>query len=379
MALRGGSDAATTAQATPYGHSPPSKILDFLFIGSVSDATNAEFIRRENIVTILNVSREEYWSVNDNVVTYSFPVDDHVDANIGQFFRSTYKILDAARRAYYECKRQLAVGGNRHMHNDTTTVRSGAASVSVDVPGPSVSSSSNLTNTSGSLPCVLVHCQRGRSRSPTIVLAYLMRRNGWTFTDALQYVSCRRPCIELNMGFVEALRTYQDHLDPQYKCAQRGLLSLVVRNLPSNTASSVVHKFFEDNIGCVHKVAICSVQCGRSSNDAGDASSSEEDAGIKSVAECNSVVGNTMCLVIFASPDSVHVARWLYLRHPTLFKPLGAMAGRRLKLTLFTKLDRTGGTGRKHQKEVIRDLVEENAKNVSEEGYAKREIKTREC
>lgn len=35
---------------------------------------------------------------------------------------------------------------------------------------------------------VLVHCMRGRSRSATIVIGYLMTRNKWTLKEAYTHV-----------------------------------------------------------------------------------------------------------------------------------------------------------------------------------------------
>jgi protein-tyrosine phosphatase len=55
---------------------------------------------------------------------------------------------------------------------------------------------------------VYVHCQKGLSRSPTIVIAYLMNKRNLSFDDALGYVSSKRPCICPNLGFILALKEY---------------------------------------------------------------------------------------------------------------------------------------------------------------------------
>ncbi|XP_029305596.1 dual specificity phosphatase DUPD1-like [Cottoperca gobio] len=52
---------------------------------------------------------------------------------------------------------------------------------------------------------VLVHCVMGRSRSATLVLAYLMRRHSLTVVDAAEHVRQRR-CILPNHGFLKQLR-----------------------------------------------------------------------------------------------------------------------------------------------------------------------------
>ncbi|XP_007896997.1 dual specificity phosphatase 29 [Callorhinchus milii] len=53
---------------------------------------------------------------------------------------------------------------------------------------------------------LLVHCAMGRSRSATLVLAYLMIYKNMTVVDAIQEVIQRR-CILPNRGFLKQLRT----------------------------------------------------------------------------------------------------------------------------------------------------------------------------
>ncbi|KFP65823.1 Dual specificity phosphatase DUPD1, partial [Cariama cristata] len=52
---------------------------------------------------------------------------------------------------------------------------------------------------------VLVHCAMGRSRSATLVLAYLMIYKNMTIVDAIEQVS-RHRCILPNRGFLKQLR-----------------------------------------------------------------------------------------------------------------------------------------------------------------------------
>jgi protein-tyrosine phosphatase len=53
---------------------------------------------------------------------------------------------------------------------------------------------------------VIVHCMAGMSRSPTLVIAYLMVENRWCYEEAVNYVRRRRPIIEPNIGFVKQLK-----------------------------------------------------------------------------------------------------------------------------------------------------------------------------
>ena len=64
---------------------------------------------------------------------------------------------------------------------------------------------------------VLVHCIAGRSRSPTLVIAYLMATKGWSFSTAVTYVQHRRAEIDPSVSFVNQLRRLESRLhDPGY-------------------------------------------------------------------------------------------------------------------------------------------------------------------
>ncbi|KAG5081434.1 hypothetical protein JHK86_005499 [Glycine max] len=47
---------------------------------------------------------------------------------------------------------------------------------------------------------VLVHCMSGKSRSPAIVIAYLMKFKGWRLAQSYQWVKERRPSVELTQA-----------------------------------------------------------------------------------------------------------------------------------------------------------------------------------
>ncbi|XP_028831219.1 dual specificity protein phosphatase 14 [Denticeps clupeoides] len=58
----------------------------------------------------------------------------------------------------------------------------------------------------------LVHCAMGMSRSPALVMAYLMRHRGATLRQAHHRVQESRPCVRLNAGFWEQLLRYERRL-----------------------------------------------------------------------------------------------------------------------------------------------------------------------
>ena len=57
----------------------------------------------------------------------------------------------------------------------------------------------------------LIHCRVGQSRSPAIVIAYLMKYYGFWLEQAVDYLLARRP-IWPNRGFLNALADHQDEL-----------------------------------------------------------------------------------------------------------------------------------------------------------------------
>lgn len=54
---------------------------------------------------------------------------------------------------------------------------------------------------------VLVHCMQGVSRSPTIVISYLMKKMKMTYDEAYKMVKEKRPCIDPNIGFIQQLKS----------------------------------------------------------------------------------------------------------------------------------------------------------------------------
>lgn len=59
---------------------------------------------------------------------------------------------------------------------------------------------------------VFVHCNAGISRSPTIIIAYVMKHLKISFCDALELVKQTRSTINPNAGFVSQLKDYEVYL-----------------------------------------------------------------------------------------------------------------------------------------------------------------------
>jgi predicted protein tyrosine phosphatase len=56
---------------------------------------------------------------------------------------------------------------------------------------------------------ILIHCFEGISRAPTILISYLIWKYSMDTESALKLVKEKRPCIEINMGFMCQLENFQ--------------------------------------------------------------------------------------------------------------------------------------------------------------------------
>ncbi len=59
---------------------------------------------------------------------------------------------------------------------------------------------------------IIVHCAAGISRSPTLVIAYLMIENKWTYEEAYKFVKSRCGTIDPNKGFVKQLKELEHRI-----------------------------------------------------------------------------------------------------------------------------------------------------------------------
>lgn len=60
---------------------------------------------------------------------------------------------------------------------------------------------------------ILIQCNKGHSRSPTLVIAYLMKKFEISYSIAYKYVKLKRPYIRPNREFLNQLRKYETKLN----------------------------------------------------------------------------------------------------------------------------------------------------------------------
>jgi len=59
---------------------------------------------------------------------------------------------------------------------------------------------------------IFVHCMMGKSRSATLVIAYLMKSLNMDYEDAYKFVKSHRKIIFPNLGFVRQLKEFESIL-----------------------------------------------------------------------------------------------------------------------------------------------------------------------
>ncbi|XP_075071812.1 dual specificity protein phosphatase 5 [Mixophyes fleayi] len=144
-----------------YDEGSPVEILPFLYLGSAYHASKCEFLANLHISALLNVSRKCSDCIKDQYNYKWIPVEDNHTTDISRHFQEAIDFIDTVRRA----------GGR-----------------------------------------VLVHCEAGISRSPTICMAYLMKTKSFRLEEAFEYIKQRRSLISPNFSFMGQLLHYESEI-----------------------------------------------------------------------------------------------------------------------------------------------------------------------
>ncbi|KAL1198500.1 Dual specificity protein phosphatase 1 [Cardamine amara subsp. amara] len=149
----------------------PSLIEEGLYLGSVAAACNKNVLKDYNVTHILTVASSLRPAHPDDFVYKVVRVVDKEDTNLERYFDECVDFIDEAKKQ----------GGS-----------------------------------------VLVHCFVGKSRSVTIVVAYLMKKHGMSLNQALQHVKSKRPVANPNAGFIKQLqdleKSMQGKQEPVAQC-----------------------------------------------------------------------------------------------------------------------------------------------------------------
>ena len=137
----------------------PSRIFNWLYLGSYQNACNLQDLKDLKIYYILNCAAECENKNFPDINYYQAQISDLPGFNITMFFKKTNNFINQAKLS----------GKN-----------------------------------------ILIHCQLGISRSTTCLIAYMIKHLGYTTVSAMQLIKSKRPHIMPNFGFLQQLKNYEE-------------------------------------------------------------------------------------------------------------------------------------------------------------------------
>jgi len=133
-----------------------NKIDENLYLSDWKGASNLEFIKELGITKIISLGNEKeqkFYKFHDDIEYLKITIEDSEDANISQYFNKTNKFISNG--------------------------------------------------------IVLIHCNKGISRSATIIIAYLMNK-GMKYDEAFKKLKKVRYIIKPNSGFIKQLNYFKN-------------------------------------------------------------------------------------------------------------------------------------------------------------------------
>ena len=130
----------------------PSQIFPWLYLGDYMNANNNEELKFLNIKYILNCAFEiKISNIPSGIKYLKLDLIDSPEMNIVQYFEEAFAFIELARK-----------------NNDN----------------------------------ILIHCKLGRSRSVSILIAYMIRYYNFNVKKAMEYIQAKRKQIKPNYGFI---------------------------------------------------------------------------------------------------------------------------------------------------------------------------------
>ncbi|KAF6726532.1 Dual specificity protein phosphatase 5 [Oryzias melastigma] len=144
-----------------YDQGKPVEILPFLYLGSAYHASRQDYLSDLHITALLNVSRRDLQPAIGQYEYKWIPVEDSHMADISSHFQEAIEFIDHIKQSKGK---------------------------------------------------VLVHCEAGISRSPTICMAYMMRTQHLRLDAAFDIIKQRRTVISPNFSFMGQLLQFESEV-----------------------------------------------------------------------------------------------------------------------------------------------------------------------
>ena len=179
--------------ATSY---PNAIILNKLYLGDATHAEDIKVMKHLQITHIVNCCPQsqkcKFENGQDglNIKYLNIDILDDEDVQIGIYFNTVVKFISNT----LIMKNGKSINNTNNKYDKNTD---------------------NDNNSSSSV--VFVHCVAGISRSSSMIIAFLMFKNKWTFDESFKYVSNKRPMISPNKGFITYLKQWENKLVNNYR------------------------------------------------------------------------------------------------------------------------------------------------------------------
>ena len=140
----------------------PTQIFPWLYLGDYMNANNNEELKLLKIKYILNCAFEiKVENIPLGIKYCKLDLIDNPEMNITKYFEKAFAFIELARK-----------------NNDN----------------------------------ILIHCKLGRSRSVSILIAYMVKYYDFNVKQAMEFIKSKRKQIKPNYGFIKQLYSYERYI-----------------------------------------------------------------------------------------------------------------------------------------------------------------------